>query len=126
LTTRAPGPQLIKRPKRGEVWLVDLEPIRGAELNKVRPAVVISSDAIGVLPIKLVAPITSWKPYMERNIWHIRLMPDALNSLDNESAVDALQIRSLALERFQTRLGRLSADTMEEIAAAVAVVIEYS
>lgn len=114
------------QPRRGEVWLVDLQPIIGAELDKVRPAVVISSDAIGVLPVKLVAPITSWKPRFERNIWHIWLIPDALNGLDNESAVDALQVRSLSVERFRKRLGRLSANTMAEIAAAVAAVIEYS
>ncbi len=105
---------------------MNLEPIIGAELDKVRPAVVISSDAIGVLPVKLVAPITSWKSHFEKNLWHVRLTPDAVNGLDNESAVDALQVRSLALERFRKKLGRLSADTMEEIAAAVAAVIEYS
>ncbi|MDD1438227.1 type II toxin-antitoxin system PemK/MazF family toxin [Dolichospermum sp. ST_sed10] len=47
-------------PKRGEIWLVNFDPTVGAEIRKIRPAVVISSDAAGRLPIKLVAPITGW------------------------------------------------------------------
>ncbi|MEI6065034.1 MAG: type II toxin-antitoxin system PemK/MazF family toxin, partial [Pseudanabaena sp. ELA748] len=50
------------KPNRGEIWLVNLEPTVGAEIRKTRPVVVISSDAIGKLPIKLIAPITDWKP----------------------------------------------------------------
>jgi mRNA interferase MazF len=50
-------------PKRGEIWLVNFDPTVGAEIKKVRPAVVISSDSVGKLPIKLIAPITDWKTY---------------------------------------------------------------
>ncbi|MDB9317343.1 type II toxin-antitoxin system PemK/MazF family toxin [Nodularia spumigena] len=42
-------------PKRGEIWLVNFDPTVGAEIKKVRPAVVISSDSVGKLPIKLIA-----------------------------------------------------------------------
>ena len=45
-------------PKRGEIWLVNLDPTVGAEIQKTRPAIVISSDYIGKLPLKLVVPIT--------------------------------------------------------------------
>jgi mRNA interferase MazF len=67
----------INPPQRGEVWLVNLDPTLGSELKKVRPAVVISSDAVGRLPIKLVAPITDWKDHYARNIWHVYIEPDA-------------------------------------------------
>jgi mRNA interferase MazF len=36
---------------------VNLDPTIGAEIKKTRPAVVISSDAVGKLPIKLIVPI---------------------------------------------------------------------
>jgi mRNA interferase MazF len=39
---------------RGEIWSVNLDPTIGAEIRKTRPVVVISSDAVGVLPIKSV------------------------------------------------------------------------
>jgi mRNA interferase MazF len=48
-------------PQRGEVWLVNFDPNLGTEIQKIRPAVVISSNDVGSLPIKLVAPITDWK-----------------------------------------------------------------
>jgi mRNA interferase MazF len=47
-------------PRRGEVWKIDFNPTRGAEIQKQRPAIVISSDAMGKLPLKIVAPITEW------------------------------------------------------------------
>ena len=48
-------------PKRGEIWRVNLDPTIGAEIKKIRPVIVISSDAVGKLPLKLVVPITEWK-----------------------------------------------------------------
>lgn len=48
----------MSRPRRGEIWVADLEPVRGQEMNKTRPVVVLSSDEISTLAVKLVAPIT--------------------------------------------------------------------
>ena len=112
-------------PKRGEVWLVNFEPTLGAEIKKTRPAVVVSSDAIGKLPIKLIAPITDWKAYFNQNLWHVRIEPDSTNGLAKVSAVDTLQLRGVDIQRFIRKLGQLSETTMAEIAAAVAAVVEY-
>ncbi|MFC1526221.1 type II toxin-antitoxin system PemK/MazF family toxin [Candidatus Latescibacterota bacterium] len=112
------------QPRRGEVWLVELDPTRGAEMQKTRPAVVLSSDALGVLLLKLVAPITGWNPRFEKNPWHVLVEPDETNRLTKRGAIDVLQIRSLDVGRFQKKLGRLSADLMEEVALAVALVVE--
>ena len=43
---------------RGEIWEIDFNPTKGAEINKIRPAVIISDDNIGVLPLKIIVPIT--------------------------------------------------------------------
>jgi len=40
--------------KQGEIWLIDLEPTVGAEMKKIRPAVIINDDALGRLPLKLL------------------------------------------------------------------------
>jgi mRNA interferase MazF len=48
-------------PRRGEILLVNFDLTVGTEIKKTRPAVVVSSDAVGRLPIKLVAPLTDWK-----------------------------------------------------------------
>ncbi len=94
-------------------------------MDKSRPAVVVSSDAFGILPIKMVAPITEWKAHFRNNIWHVRVDPDQHNGLTKSGAIDALQLRTVDFSRFTERLGYLSAAKMEEVVAAIAVVIEY-
>jgi mRNA interferase MazF len=112
-------------PLRGEIWQVNFDPTVGAEIQKTRPAVVISSDAVGRLPIKLVAPITDWKDHFTRNIWHVRIDPDSTNGLSKPSAVDALQIRGLDTQRFVHKLGDVAPSALEEILLGVCAVIEY-
>jgi len=77
--------------------------------------VVISSDAVGRLPIKLVTPITDWKDHFVGNIWHVRIDPDLTNGLSKPSAVDALQARGLDLQRFIRKLGEVSSAMLDEI-----------
>ncbi len=112
-------------PSRGEVWLVNFDPTVGTEIRKTRPAVVVSSDAAGRLPIKLIAPVTDWKDWYAQNFWHVRIEPDGTNGLSKVSAVDTLQIRGVDTQRFLNRLGHLSDTTREEIVLAIAAVIEY-
>lgn len=40
--------------KRGEIWLINLDPTVGAEIRKSRPAVIVNDDALGKLPLKLL------------------------------------------------------------------------
>jgi mRNA interferase MazF len=112
-------------PRRGEVWLVNLDPTLGAEMKKVRPAIIISSNAIGILPVKLIAPITKWKEWFLGLTWLVPLAPDGNNGLTEESAVDTLQVRGVAVERFIEKKGQVTASQLEEIATAIAIVIEY-
>ena len=112
--------------RRGEVWRVNLDPTIGAEIQKTRPVIVVSSDAVGILPIKLVAPVTDWKDRYAHSSWHVRIDPDAANGLTKSSAVDTLQLRGVDTSRFVKQLGRISADKIEEIAAAIAAVVEYA
>ena len=112
-------------PRREEVWDINFDPTIGSEIRKIRPAVVISSDGTGHLPIKLVAPITGWQAQFSRNIWHIRIGPNRTNGLTKVSAIDTLQIRGVDVRRFISRRGRLNTTLMEEITAAIAAIIEY-
>ncbi|HLP91310.1 MAG TPA: type II toxin-antitoxin system PemK/MazF family toxin [Nostocaceae cyanobacterium] len=112
-------------PKRGEIWLTNFDPTIGAEIKKIRPAVIVSSDSVGKLPIKLIAPITDWKEYFINNIWHIKLEPDNQNNLTKDSAIDVLQLRGVDTQRFIRKIGQCSPEFMEEVAAAIAAVIDY-
>jgi len=48
------------------------------------------------------------------------------NGLDRDTHADAAQVRTLACERFVRKVGRLSEPTMDEIAAGIALLIEYA
>jgi mRNA interferase MazF len=119
LTTNSPVPL------RGEIWIVNFDPTVGREIQKTRPAVVVSSNAAGKLPIKLIAPITDWKSYFAQNFWHVKIEPDSTNGLSKVSAVDTLQLRGMDTQRFIQKIGIVSDTTMTEIALAIAAVIEY-
>jgi mRNA interferase MazF len=109
---------------RGEIWLINLDPTIGAEIKKTRPAVIVSSDAVGVLPLKVVVPLTDWKEHYSIAHWMVRVEPSAQNGLEKPSAADAFQVRSLAQERFVRRLGKMEEKQMGEIAEALALVLE--
>ncbi len=47
--------------RRGEIWTINLSPTLGAEMQKTRPAVIVNDDEVGILPLKVIVPITDWK-----------------------------------------------------------------
>lgn len=112
-------------PSRGELWLVRLPRAVGAELQRDRPAIVISSPAIDALPVRIVVPLTTWRDEYEGRINKLRIESDNWNGLHTRSAADILQVRSVSTERFLRRIGVLEADEVEEIVAGVAIAVDY-
>lgn len=109
--------------RKGEIWLINLDPTVGAEIRKTRPAVIVSEDAIGVLPLRVIVPLTDWKERYAVAPWMIQLLPDGQNGLSKPSAADAFQIRSVSQERFVQCLGALNRDQLRQILRAVQIVI---
>jgi len=72
----------LNDPRRGEIWLVNFNPTSGDEIRKIRPAIVLSSDAVGVLNLKIVVPATAWRPERENLLWLVTLIPDKENGLE--------------------------------------------
>lgn len=108
---------------RGEIWRINLDPTIGAEIKKTRPAVIVNDDAIGILPLKVIVPITGWKQRFSIAPWMVRLEPNAFNNLDKQSTADTFQVRSVSQNRFVNRIGRLSDARMQQIAQALALVL---
>jgi mRNA interferase MazF len=111
-------------PKRGDIWLIDLDPTKGDELKKQRPGVIVSSDSLGALAVKLIVPVTAWNPGFQGKVWHIQLTPSQINGLTKISSADTLQTRSVSLQRFIKKLGEVEDALLEKIVAALAVVVE--
>jgi len=89
----------------GEVWLVDFAPQVGEEIDKVRPAVIVSNDNVGNLALKVVVPVTGASLNYE---WTIKVTPSKANGLSKVSSVDCFQLKSISQKRFVRRLGTLS------------------
>ena len=110
---------------RGEIWEVDLDPTKGKEIEKSRPAIIVSSDSLGKIGLRIVVPITTWKKHFSRQPWMVKISPDAENGLRHESAANALQVRSVDRSRLACKIGDVSSSTMKEVVAAVAICVEY-
>ena len=67
--------------RRGEVWRINLDPTVGAEIRKTRPVIIVNDDEIGVLPLKVVVPITDWKDRYEEVAWMTKIEPSKENGL---------------------------------------------
>lgn len=112
-------------PTRGQVWLLRLPRAVGAELQRDRPVVVVSSPALDEAPVRIIVPLTTWRAeYLDR-FNKLPISANDRNGLHAESAADFLQVRSVSLERFLERLGTLEAEQVEEIVAGVVVAIDY-
>ena len=108
---------------KGEIWLINLDPTIGAEIRKTRPAVIVNDDAVGVLPLRVVVPLTAWKDRYAIAPWMVRVDPDGINNLDKPSAADAFQVRSVSSRRFVSKIGALSEDRLNEVLQAICTVV---
>lgn len=93
---------------RGEIWLLDLNPTLGSEINKTRPAVIISrrdynmvADTITVIPVSSGRFIPSF---------HTRL-----SKLKKDSHAVIPQVRVAAKKRFIKKIGKATSKEIEEI-----------
>ncbi len=112
--------------KRSEVWLLNLDPTVGAEIRKTRPAVIVNDDGLGVLPLRVIVPVTDWKDRYASAGWMVKVDPDALNNLSKPSGVDCFQVRSVSQDRFIRKLGQLEDGKMRQIERALAVVLKIT
>jgi mRNA interferase MazF len=94
-------------PKRGEVWLVILDPTIGSEIKKTRPAMIVSPDVMNTaLSTVLVAPMTT-----TQKKWPCRI-DIQFEGTDGQIALD--QLRAVDRQRLARRLGTISYDTLDD------------
>ena len=66
-------------------------------------ALVVSLDVIGRLPLRMVVPITDWKPYYAGYPWFVAIPADPANGLTKDSGADTFQTKSVSLTRLGAR-----------------------
>jgi mRNA interferase MazF len=101
--------------RRGDVYLVDFEPVRGHEANKTRPAVIVSNDAANRIAdrtgrgVITIVPVTS---NINRLFPFQVLLTASDCGLRTDSKAQAEQVRAVAAERLQRRIGALPEPTL--------------
>ncbi len=113
----------VTHPKRGEIYLVDFEPTRGAEIKKTRPALIIQND-IGnrYSPITIVAAITS---QFDQKLYPTEALVKAPEGgLAADSVVLLNQIRTIDKGRLVKRLGSIKPQTMRKVEDALRISLE--
>lgn len=103
---------------RGEVRLTDLDPVRGSEANKRRPAVIVSNDRANAAAsrsgrgVVTIVPVTS---NVLRVLPFQTLLPADATGLRVDSKAQAEQVRSVAVERIGPVVGRVPSPIMGEL-----------
>jgi len=107
---------------RGEIWR--LSPgAKTAGVGEGRLVVILSSDALAVLPLRVVVPLLAWREDFAAAPWMVRLPPVLHSGLEEVMAADVLQVRSISTGRLHTRLGSLPQRLTDQITAALGEVL---
>ncbi len=109
--------------KQSEIWLINLDPTVGAEIKKTRPAIIVSDDALGKLPLKVIVPITDWKEKFIVAPWMIKIEPNLQNGLNKNSSADCFQVRSISEKRFIKKLGKITLNQLNELKVGLSKVL---
>ena len=105
-------------PRRGEIWWVRLDPTLGSEIAKTRPCVVLSGNVFNRLRRTIVVIPLSTSPEPGAPL----LMPVWCDGREVVAVTD--QIRAIAKQRLDRRLGELSFEDLEALERGVREVLE--
>ena len=105
--------------KRGDIFLVNFDPTLGAEIQKTRPALVVSNDINNVhSPIVSISPITS----NVTRVYSFEVeIPAGMGGLKSRSKIMVHQTRAVDKIRLIKRLGQLTPSIMAEVDQALRI-----
>ncbi len=110
--------------RRGEIWLINLDPTVGAEIKKTRPAIIVNDDALGKLPLKVIVPLSDWKTRYSIAPWMVKIEPDNENNLTKLSSADCFQVRSVSENRFDKKIGKINSTCLSLIEIGLSNVLK--
>ncbi len=112
---------LQRHPSRGEIWFVDLNPVRGQEQAGKRPALVVSVDLFNSGPAGLVVvlPITT----KDKGIpFHMEIHPP---DLAEKSFIKCEDIRSISKDRLLSIAGKVTSLTMAAVEDRIHILLNF-
>ena len=111
----------MKLPQRGEVWMLDLNPMRGHEQAGRRPCLVVSDDLYnaGLAEKHIVVPVTSQHKGIP---YHVEILPPE-GGLRMRSYVMCDDVRTVSRGRFEKRSGTVSPSTMLHVSECLRILM---
>ncbi len=106
-----------------DIYLVDLNPTKGAETKKARPCIIVSNDDIGILPLKVIVPLIGHKDLHNNKSWLVPIKPTPKNGLAKTSTADGLNIRSVSDTRIIKKIGVLDDEVYVKLVDAMKIVL---
>lgn len=109
--------------KKNEIYGVDLDPTIGAEMNKLRPCVIISPDEMNkYLKTVIVAPLTSTNRALPTRVL---IKATATSGLKNDSYAALDQIKTIDKSRLLNHIGEISEEEKRLVAEALTEMFAY-
>jgi len=105
-------------PQRGEVWWVRLDPALGSEIAKTRPCLILSTNVVNERRRTVVVVPLSTSPKASPPL----LVPVHCAGRTAVAVTD--QIRAIAKDRLQGRLGEISLGDMKAVESGVLRILE--
>lgn len=108
--------------RRGDIHVIDLDPVVGSEADERRPAIIVSNDGANAAGSRLgrgvitVVPVTS---NVDRVYPFQVLLPASATGLERDSKAQAEQVRSVAVQRIGRKVGRVPAPSMLDVDEAL-------
>ncbi len=114
------------RPRRGEIWLADLDPRQGTEPGKTRPVLLVQAEALlrAGHPSTVIIPLTT---NLQEDAEPLRLRVPAAARLPRESDLLVDQLRAIDNRRLvKGPIGRVGGEFMRRVGEAVAEVLDLT
>lgn len=112
---------LIVYPKRGSIYIANLDPALGREMRKKRPILVISENTLNqALSTIVVIPFSSLIPAF---VGLDLVVFKKQTGLDKKSVLIVNQLRAIDKSRLVSKAGLISSAKMQEVEAAIRAVL---
>ncbi|MBB1248279.1 type II toxin-antitoxin system PemK/MazF family toxin [Rhizobium sp. G21] len=113
-------------PKRGDVFLIDLNPVVGNEMRDTHRCVVISPREVNALGMCLTIVVTTGGQFARKAGMAVNIAGHETNGVALCNHVRSFDIVSRVLQKTARYVDTLDADTVDEIVAKVVGIIDPS
>lgn len=109
--------------KQCEIWLADLNPVRGSEQKGFRPVIILSGNLLNsMMPVVITCPLTTKIKNYKGNVV---VTPSETNGLSEQSEAVIFQIRSVSKERLVKKIGKITQEQLQELKQGLDDILRY-